>query len=289
MSQLETMSGAADDEVPLSECCGFTVLPVRLLGDGNQSTTEDNEKRRFHDILFKQLASTDLVPSAFKRARDAAPFERTVWMINVPIHYDKDALEELVAAAGPLERVETCEYEPMAGRTSARMRMALLIFRKASSLRACLAMRVARAFAAAVAAERAADGPAGREAQFWAERPNERAWQVELDAAVQEYDARRAEESAAREVEAATVDADGFTIVRKTKKGLQKSGGANVRVSATPHNAAPTKKKRLLNDFYAFQVNQRRDSELETLKRKFEEDRERLKRIRANRVFNPVK
>jgi hypothetical protein len=89
-------------------------------------------------------------------------------MINVPIHYDADALEELVAAAGPLERTEICDYEPMAGRTSARMRMALFVFRKAASLRACLAMRVARAFQTAVDAERAAIGPAGREAEFWA-------------------------------------------------------------------------------------------------------------------------
>jgi uncharacterized protein (DUF2384 family) len=283
-----------DDEVELRVCCGFTVLPVRLLGgEDTLANTEDDDsdkasKRRFHDILFKQLEPSDTLPSGLKRVREAAPSERTVWMINVPIHYDADALEELVAAAGPLERTEICDYEPMAGRTSARMRMALLVFRKAASMRACLAMRVARVFQTAVDAERAADGPAGREAEFWVERPNERLWQVELDATVQEYDARRAAELLHREEQAATVDADGFTIVRRTKKGLQKSGGANVRAyTARPGVAAPKKKKRLLKDFYAFQINQRRDNELESLKRKFEEDRERLKRIRANRVFNP--
>jgi ribosomal RNA-processing protein 7 len=112
-------------------------------------------------------------------------------------------------------------------------------------------------------------------------------WQVELDAAVQEYDARRAEELQAREEQAATVDADGFTIVRKTKKGLQKSGGANVRAYVARRVPRRRKRSGCSKTFYAFQVNQRRDNELETLKRKFDEDRERLKRIRANRVFNP--
>lgn len=282
------MSDAAD-EVALSQCCGFTVLPVRLLGDGGAN--EEATTNRFHDILMKRLEPRDSLPADLQPlVRDAAVRARTVWMVNVPVHYDRDALEELVAAAGPLERVETSEY---LAEGATRMRMALLVFRREGGAVECLRMRVTRAFLNAVAAERAArDGPVARaQTMYWALRPNEQAWQVELDAIVAEYDARKLADAAQRDAAAETMDADGFTIVRKGKHRIQSAGGAAVKaaVSATAPNARLRKRKSgaVLQNFYTFQLGQRRDQELKELKRKFEEDRERLKRIRANRVFNP--
>jgi hypothetical protein len=271
-----------DDEVALQECCGFAVLPVRLLGDGAAAEVQ----HRFHDVMMKRLEASDVVPAALER--DSGADARTVWMINVPVHYGKDALEELVASAGPLQRVVTCEYRDV---RHTALRMALLTFRREQGAIECLKMRVARSFAAAVASEHAArDGPAVRAQQrYWALRPNEQVWQGELDAAVSEYDARVAAEAAEREAQATTLDADGFTIVRQTKSGRQKLGGANMKVASAQHKNRKRKTATVLNDFYAFQVGQRRENEMKELKRKFEEDRERLKRIRSNRVFNPVK
>lgn len=42
---------------------------------------------------------------------------------------------------------------------------------------------------------------------------------------------------------------------------------------------------RTLNDFYRFQVRQKKASELDELKRKFEDDKRRLAELKKNKLF----
>ena len=93
------------------------------------------------------------------------------------------------------------------------------------------------------------------------------------------------------------MDSDGFTVVtyRKKKKGKQTSGGTTVTAvkagtaNVSFHRKKKERKKRLLQDFYAFQARAKKENELKALKRKFEEDKARLARIRTERKFNPHK
>ncbi|KAH6916182.1 ribosomal RNA-processing protein 7-domain-containing protein [Coprinopsis sp. MPI-PUGE-AT-0042] len=91
----------------------------------------------------------------------------------------------------------------------------------------------------------------------------------------------------------AIVDEDGFTLVtRGGAYGKTLGGGVSVatkqfqRSGATSSRARPKKKKEK-EGFYAFQKAEKQRSELLNLKKRWEEDKAKVEKLRASRRFKP--
>lgn len=85
------------------------------------------------------------------------------------------------------------------------------------------------------------------------------------------------------------VDDDGFTMVvglhRKTKRGLL--GKQKLAQTVELTKAAAKLKKKEKEDFYRFQLRQRKKEEMNDLLRKYKEDQERVKTLKEKKRFRP--
>lgn len=101
------------------------------------------------------------------------------------------------------------------------------------------------------------------------------------------------EQQAQEQVQSSIVDEDGFTLVvgKNTKslnsirkKILNKNPLLKHEKRARPVSAVDKKAKQ---DFYRFQVRERKKQEINELLRKFKEDQEKIREMKSKRRFNP--
>ncbi|KAJ2234693.1 hypothetical protein H4R99_004014 [Coemansia sp. RSA 1722] len=85
-------------------------------------------------------------------------------------------------------------------------------------------------------------------------------------------------------------DEDGFITVVRRGRNTRNSDGKNAVVAATveeAREAAVKKKEVLFGNMYRFQVRERKRDQLAELRKKFEEDKEKIARMRQARQFRP--
>ncbi|KAJ3176711.1 Ribosomal RNA-processing protein 7 A [Geranomyces variabilis] len=127
-------------------------------------------------------------------------------------------------------------------------------------------------------------------AAHYAARPTLATLAAETNATLAAFeDAERAARAA---VESArnVPDADGFvTVVRgRGRKGMNCDGqGASVTAARAEDLTKLKPKKKELVDFYRFQLRENKRNQLADLRRKFEDDKQKIAALRANRRFNP--
>jgi hypothetical protein len=120
---------------------------------------------------------------------------------------------------------------------------------------------------------------------------DQRALQAAVDGYMGAWDAAQSAKEAAVASLAARMESDGFTLVtkgRRAKLDADDAGGGPG--SAVVSDNVKRKAKRgaiAKGDFYAFQARESRLDSLAELRRKFDEDRERVKRIKEARTFRP--
>jgi len=133
-------------------------------------------------------------------------------------------------------------------------------------------------------------------------RPPLSAVKTHVDSAVAHYAWVRAHPPPKRAgIEGVTVgpdgellDADGFTIVQRGGKygrTAEEGGGASMRVARPEQQsgtARPRKKKaKELEDFYRFQLREKKREGLAQMRAQFEADKEKVAKFKASRRFNP--
>lgn len=115
---------------------------------------------------------------------------------------------------------------------------------------------------------------------------------AELQAQVDEYMEAfaQAEEDRQREVQEAQeqVDEDGFTLVVGSKR-KSLGGMAALRTSQDPiaEQSAKKKRKKEKTDFYRFQIREQKKQEMNSLLRRFQDDKRKVEELRQKRRFNP--
>lgn len=123
---------------------------------------------------------------------------------------------------------------------------------------------------------------------------------AEADKAVKEFVSRKKKELDTHEKLATTTDEDGWTLVtyrrgqshkkatdgKATNVGVASQGAAFAAASARIKRDTAGR-KRILEDFYRFRKNESRNEELSSLKRRFEMDRMKVEKMKANRKFKP--
>ncbi|KAL6767633.1 Ribosomal RNA-processing protein 7-like protein [Auxenochlorella protothecoides] len=120
-------------------------------------------------------------------------------------------------------------------------------------------------------------------------RPGNAKLQAQLDAWTEAFEA--AEEAKAAAARAAAQADDGWTLVQRhkgRKKGVDEAGvvGGGVAASAAS-SAARRANAEVHANFYRSQLRASRQSEILTLRDKFEEDKKRMAALRATRRFQP--
>ncbi|OBZ90306.1 Ribosomal RNA-processing protein 7 A [Choanephora cucurbitarum] len=84
------------------------------------------------------------------------------------------------------------------------------------------------------------------------------------------------------------MDEDGFTVVVRHKKAKTTDGSINVAsISADAADAYKPKKKKELVNFYRFQMREQKQNELSELRKRFEEDKVKIAKLKQSRKFKP--
>eukprot|EP00011_Vannellida_sp_DIVA3-517-6-12_P009356 CAMPEP_0114625828 /NCGR_PEP_ID=MMETSP0168-20121206/11466_1 /TAXON_ID=95228 ORGANISM="Vannella sp., Strain DIVA3 517/6/12" /NCGR_SAMPLE_ID=MMETSP0168 /ASSEMBLY_ACC=CAM_ASM_000044 /LENGTH=383 /DNA_ID=CAMNT_0001837111 /DNA_START=36 /DNA_END=1187 /DNA_ORIENTATION=+ len=112
----------------------------------------------------------------------------------------------------------------------------------------------------------------------------------EVDEAMVEFDKQQREAAKQEEAQSNVMDEDGFIMVRPRKKRHTDGGQTQVqgvKASALRLDAQKKKKSKVLQDFYRFQKHERQRDRIADLRKKFEEDKEKIARMKASRKFRP--
>lgn len=136
-------------------------------------------------------------------------------------------------------------------------------------------------------------------------RPSLTDVKAHVDSVITNYDYRRTHPTKKKSgIQAVSVgpngevlDEDGFTIVQSSGKygrTADGQGGSSVKVARRrgdnlEDDAVKEKKRKRfeLEDFYRFQRREQKREELATLRAKFQEDQEKVKKLKASRSFKP--
>uniref|UniRef100_A0A7S3XPT4 Ribosomal RNA-processing protein 7 C-terminal domain-containing protein n=1 Tax=Heterosigma akashiwo TaxID=2829 RepID=A0A7S3XPT4_HETAK len=173
-----------------------------------------------------------------------------------------------------------------------------VVFESKKSVKAALRAGAFSAEEAAAALEAAEPPPTGLEGIIHKYRSQRLSFEdIENNANIQmaAFEKMEEEEKLERERKRANpVDADGFTLVTYKKQAAPQpaDGGEGVGRSGKKRGGAArgrtrNKKKTELTNFYRFQMREAKRDQLQELRRRFEEDKARVARLREGRRFKP--
>ena len=240
----------------------YTIIPTHVAGRASLS-----------QLFARQHVS---------RADDATlPAKRTLFVLNVPLHCSADALAAAFDRKGTRPTVHLHDE-------AVDHRSAHLVFDDPAALKRALAPKKPIELPSAHA-ERAAASSAPPPRETLLRR---------VSAFMEHFEAQERERERAADAMHNQMDDDGFVLVTRKKTGRNTSTetatGATVQVAATsggdePGSGPPKKKRKQMDtaDFYHFQQHEKKREQLLKLREQFEQDKERIARMRASRKFKP--
>ncbi|KAI9277058.1 ribosomal RNA-processing protein 7-domain-containing protein [Phascolomyces articulosus] len=113
------------------------------------------------------------------------------------------------------------------------------------------------------------------------ERPDHDQLQQQVNAFMLKFTASEYEKEREAQERMNKMDEDGFTVVTRVKKGI---------ASATPTTPIEQPKKKKMGDlvdFYRFQLRQKKQNELQQLRERFEQDKQKIEQQKQARRFKP--
>ena len=244
---------------------GFTAVQVRL------------PLLPFVRVLFAKLHRS--------KKDDELPADRTLFVANADC--GEGVLRAAFGTFGEVERVVSGSLHSQGGGAGGKARgqgadhgaaHAHVVFSKKQACKQALASGQVVEHGQG---EDVADGAAVG-ARAWAEEHRARqVEQAELQASVdiymQHFDERSEEEKRRRKDK--VVDDDGFEVVTYKRKE---------KLTVEEDQFQKPKKAKELQDFYRFQVREKKREELASLRAKFEADKRRVAAMKARRTFRPV-
>ncbi|KAF8967418.1 ribosomal RNA-processing protein 7-domain-containing protein [Flammula alnicola] len=305
-----------------SNISGFSVIPILY----NSSTTHylyarsHTSKSDSHKVLpeGRTLFLVNLPPDATERElvmffKHSGTVEKVIFDFDVkePQHDDSDSeeeeesMEEEAADEQPRKRRKTQKDKsavpliiPLPSRPLRNFRKtgssAYVIFLDSSSLdRALASTSKPRAWPTS---PEELYGLAHYRALYDSLRPPLDAVRAFADSSVEvhEYELAKSKQKSKYRKGEAIVDEDGFTLVtRGGAYGKTLGGGVAVaskrfqRSGETARNRSHKKEKKEKAGFYAFQKAEKQRSDLMELKRKWEEDKAKVEKLKAARRFKP--
>ncbi|KAJ2454118.1 hypothetical protein EV183_001720 [Coemansia sp. RSA 2336] len=126
--------------------------------------------------------------------------------------------------------------------------------------------------------------------EYRASRPPVELLKTEVDSYMENFEAAQYERDRMLSQQQNVPDEDGFiTVVRRGRHTKNTDGSVSVTAaSADDARAAGSKKKEvLIGNMYRFQMRERKNNQLQELRKKFEQDKEKIARMRQARQFRP--
>mmetsp|Transcript_7705 Transcript_7705/g.26049 ORF Transcript_7705/g.26049 Transcript_7705/m.26049 type:complete len:251 (-) Transcript_7705:48-800(-) len=239
------------------KCNGFHVMKVhhRLLP--------------FLQVLYVKLHRSK------KAGEEALPGDRTLFVANATM--EEEELRSVFEQFGSVEAITTSDKKKKLFRGRDRRSEAAgggtahVVFKQRSAceavLKSCSPLRLE---------EEDETGKTGLKAWMHDHRSKnmaEDSLQAHVDACMAAFDSRTEAERAARKNK--VVDEDGFELVTYKRKNL------------VEETAPPPKKAKELQDFYRFQIREKKREQLVALRNKFEADKKRVEAMKTRRQFKP--
>lgn len=229
---------------------------------------------------------------------DTHPPQRTLFVLNVPPYCSADALSRLFARCGavqsvdlrdkpgPGEKAEKRTSKFFTNGTATGFRVAYVVFRKPAGVQAAKALSQEGPLLISTESHPVKTGISKWIARYADSVVDREELKAEVDAYMQDYDKKIEEEEAKAAKEEGVPDEEGWVkVTRKGRKpGLPRTEAANLRV--LEREKRKKARKELLN-FYAWQHRETKREHIAQLRKKFEEDKQRIALMRAQRKFRP--
>ncbi|KAM6292083.1 ribosomal RNA-processing protein 7 homolog A [Porphyrio hochstetteri] len=272
---------AAGEHVCGAAPAGYTALAVKF----------GARQRSPHYLLVKEHQVREGAGATY-------PPRRTVFVLNVPPYCSADALSRLFARCGRVQSVDICD-KPGLGekkekpsskffshKTVTRFQVAYVVFKKPSGVQAAKTLSREGPLLISTESHPVKTGVSKWIDSYAASVVDPEELKAEVDAYMQDYDKKIAEEEAKAAEEEGVPDAEGWVkVTRKGRKpGLPRTEAANLRVLEKEKQKRA--RKELLN-FYAWQHRETKREHIAQLRKKFEEDKQRIALMRAQRKFRP--
>uniref|UniRef100_A0A8B9PXJ6 Ribosomal RNA processing 7 homolog A n=1 Tax=Apteryx owenii TaxID=8824 RepID=A0A8B9PXJ6_APTOW len=228
----------------------------------------------------------------------AHPPRRTLFVLNVPPYCGRESLSRLFFSCGPVQSVDICD-KPEIGektetlkskffnlKTTKGFRVAYVVFRSPAGVQAAKALSQRGPLLISTESHPVKTGISKWITSYAASVVDREELKAEVDAFMQDYDKQIAEEEAKAVEEEGVPDEEGWVkVTRKGRKpGLPRTEAANLRVLERERRKRA--RKELLN-FYAWQHRETKREHIAQLRKKFEEDKQRIALMRAQRKFRP--
>eukprot|EP00611_Tribonema_gayanum_P001104 TRINITY_DN1082_c0_g1_i1.p1 TRINITY_DN1082_c0_g1~~TRINITY_DN1082_c0_g1_i1.p1 ORF type:complete len:276 (+),score=101.36 TRINITY_DN1082_c0_g1_i1:156-983(+) len=123
--------------------------------------------------------------------------------------------------------------------------------------------------------------------QYRDARPDHEELRERVDAYINLFDAKEAEEEQERLDAKNQPDADGFVTVTYKKRRREAAEPDAAAAAAAAGGRKKKKKPQELHNFYRFQMREAKREQLATLREKFEQDKAKIERMKAARKFKP--
>ncbi|XP_067830830.1 ribosomal RNA-processing protein 7 homolog A [Heptranchias perlo] len=277
----ETVSGTSKMAAGVRVPRGFSVIRVRFWAGSRAS----------HHLYLKE-----------HRVRGASdvtrPQDRTLFVLNLPPYCTKECVRRLFSQCGPVTSVELQEKPGpgtkseaqqskfFPGRSSQGFRVAYVVFKSPAGLKSAGSLNLREPWVLSTS-----DHPVKTGLQKWIRDyrsnitdPGE--LQSDIDQFMQQHDQRVAEVEARAEEEDGVPDEEGWVKVtrRGRRPGFSRTEAGNLR--AIQREKRKRAQKELLN-FYSWQHRDSKREHIAQLRKKFEEDKQKIALMRAERKFKP--
>ncbi|XP_043930492.1 ribosomal RNA-processing protein 7 homolog A isoform X2 [Protopterus annectens] len=259
---------------------GF-VVPVKF----------SDKQLSYHYLYIKEHRVRESVDSE-------RPQDRTLFVVNVPTYCTETCLSKLFSCCGQVQSVELQQKPGRGGKSETHnskffnlktlkgFRVAYVVFKSPSGVAAAKSLKPKKPFVLSTAECPLKTGIQKWIADYEATIVDPEELQAEVDSYMQEYDQKVAEEEAKAEEEEGVPDEEGWIkVTRKGRRpGIPRTEAANIR--AVEREKKKRAQKELLN-FYAWQHRESKREYIAELRKKFEEDKQRIALMRAQRKFRP--
>ncbi|AWP18552.1 putative ribosomal RNA-processing protein 7 -like A [Scophthalmus maximus] len=263
---------------------GFTVLPLQFSADSAAQ----------HDLYVKEHK----VRAATGSHR---PLDRTLFVLNVPPYCSQATVRELFSRFGGVQSVELRDHPGSFQESGPELteffkpaekkgfKVGYVVFQSASSLAA------AKSHPHDVPLVVCTEGrPVRTGVQKWIQQYAESFIQPEelqrmVDSFLEDYDKRKveAEERQKKEAEQQEEDDEGWVKVTRGHNGAKARPHSEAANRRTLQKEIRKKKRKELINFYTWQHKNTQKEHIAELRKKFEEDKQRIALLRAQRKFRP--
>ncbi|XP_066531328.1 ribosomal RNA-processing protein 7 homolog A [Hoplias malabaricus] len=228
------------------------------------------------------------------------PLDRTLFVLNIPPYCSQSVVKEMFSQFGPVQSVELCEkpgsepentglskyFTPVPKKC---FKVGYIVFKNASSVAAAKAHPFDSPLIVSTEEKPVLTGLKKWIYEYRQSLVKPEALQDAVDEFMNKYDKTKEEEATRLQMEAEQMqeDEEGWVKVTKGGKGVKArphSEAANMR---TLKKEDKKKNRKELLNFYTWQRRDTQKEHIAQLRKKFEEDKQRIALLRAQRKFRP--